>query len=133
MLIEDGQIVVGTERWLFRRDGRRQFLLDRPDRVGEPVASARTPSVRSSSWEVEAGSQRYELVRAGRFTRARELRGRGQTLGRVAPSYRFSQRATAMADLPAELSPPVMAFVVAVVRTLWSRSRSGAGGATAGG
>jgi hypothetical protein len=146
MLIEDGQIVVGTERWLFRPDGRRQFLLDRLDRVGEIVATASKTSLRSNSWEVEAGSQRYELVRAGRFTGAWELRGRGQTLGRVAPFFGFirppvakagdlpaERRELATADLPAELAPPVMAFVVAVVLALRRLARSGAGGATAGG
>jgi hypothetical protein len=85
MLREEDQIVVGTKRWLFRPDGRRRFLLDRLDRVGETVATAWQPSVWSSSWEVEARSPRYELVRAGRFTSDWELRGRGQTLGRVAP------------------------------------------------
>lgn len=132
MLIEDGQIVVGTGRWLFRPDGRRQFLLDRLDRVGEMVATASKASRWSNSWEVEAGSQRYELVRAGRFTGAWELRGRGQTLGRVAPCFGFIPPPVAVADLPAELSPPVIAFVVAVVLASRRRARSGGGGGSAG-
>jgi hypothetical protein len=125
---EGGQIVAGPRRCEFRRDGRRRFRLDGP---AGTVATAVKPSVWSAGWVVEVGSLRYELVRAGWFARAWQLRGRGQTLGRVAP-HRGSTR-KAVADLPAELSPPVMAFVVAVVLTLWRRDEAAAAGAAAGG
>ncbi len=67
---------------------------DRPGRCG-PLESRAW----STSWQVEVGSLRYELVRAGRIARACQLRGRGQTPGRIAP-YRGSTRQS-IDDLPA--------------------------------
>jgi hypothetical protein len=84
----------------------------------------------SSGWEIEIGSLRYELARAGWFARAWQLRSGGRMLGRVVPRRGSTRRA--VADLPAELPPPITAFLVAVVLTLWRRDEAAAAAAASG-
>jgi hypothetical protein len=118
-----GQIVAGLQTYEFHPIGRRRFGLDGP---AGTVATARKPSMWSAWWEVEVGSLQYELVPTGRVARDWQLHERGEKVGWVAP-YRGSTRQV-IADLPAELSPSVTAFVVAIVLTMWRRTPAGGGG-----
>jgi hypothetical protein len=126
---ENGEIISGDGRWRFRRDGGRHFTLEGP---GGFVAEATKPSMWSGRWQVAIGSETYELAKRTWLSRTFELRGRS-TLGEVRPHGGFSSKADV--DLPAELSPPLQAFVVAVVLTLWRREQAAAasGAAAAGG
>jgi hypothetical protein len=118
---ESGDVRIGDQVWRMRGEGRRRFVLDRPDGV---LASADKPSLWSQRWRVTTRDQTYELGKLSWRSRSFELRGRGQALGQVRPRSHFSGKA--VADLPSELPPPVQVFVVALVLTLLRREQDSA-------
>ncbi|HYT10955.1 MAG TPA: hypothetical protein VEL73_09885 [Mycobacteriales bacterium] len=123
---ESGDVRVGDRVWRLHTVGRRRFVLDGSDGM---LASADKPSPWSARWRLTTGDQTYELTKRSWRSRGFELRGRGQMLGEVRPRSAFSGKA--VADLPAELPPPVQVFVVAVVLALWRREQASAAAGTA--
>jgi hypothetical protein len=123
---ESGEIVVGDQRYAFRREGGRRFRLGGPQ--GEIAVASRTGRW-SGPWLLETGTKRYELAKAGWFARTYRLLRDGKQVGEVAGGRWWSHRGTA--DLPAQVPVPVQAFTVAVVITMWRRDDAASGGGAA--
>lgn len=116
---ENGQIHIGAERWDFRRERSRRFVLVGPH--GTYAAADRT-SLWSGEWRISAGDVSYDLVKPSWLSRRYELRAGDEVRGELHPKGVFSSKAEV--TLPADLPPPVQVFVIAVVLTLWRRDQA---------
>jgi hypothetical protein len=123
---EGGEVRVGDQHWEFRRDRSRRFTLAGPSGV---LASAERTSIWGGGWLLTAADRTYELARPSWRSRRYEVRADGRVLGELHPKGMFASRTDT--TLPPDMPPPVQAFVVAVVLTIWRREQSAAASANA--
>lgn len=91
---------------------------------GTPVATARHAGRRR--WTISAGAEEYELRQPSMWREAFELSTGGATVGTVRRARTGMLQSQTVCDLPAEIPPPVQAFIGFVVMALWMRAASDA-------
>jgi hypothetical protein len=105
-----------------RRDGRRRFTLVSLDTV---LATAEAP--RRAHWTISTDEFAYQLRRRSRWRSEMELRRGGVAVGSIRKGRAL--RGQVLCALPAEVPPPIQAFVGFVVLALWNRAAASSGSA----
>ena len=86
---------------------------------------ARAESARRGRWAILVQGAAYELRRPSAFRSGMDLRAGESTVGTVRKGR--APRGRVLCELPAELSPPVQAFIGFVVLLLWDRAAASSG------
>ena len=107
-------------RYDFVRDGRKRFVLTH---AGQTLATA--DAGRRGGWVISAGGSAYGLRRRSAWRSEMLLFDGDTTVGSIRKAR--APRGKLVCDLPAELSPPVQAFVGLVVLTLSNRAAASSG------
>ena len=113
---------IDGNRFELRRDGRRRFTLVSRDRL---LATAEAPT--RAHWTITTEGSAYELRRRSRWRSEMELRRGGNAVGSIRKGRAL--RGQVLCALPAELPPPVQAFIGFVVLALWNRAAASSGSA----
>jgi hypothetical protein len=116
---------VDGEAYELRPDGRKRFTLVC---LGTELATAEAK--RRGPWTILVDGSAYELGRRSTWRSAMDLRSGTTTIGSIRKGR--APRGRVLCELPAELSPPVQAFIGFVVLLLWNRAASSSGAAAVG-
>jgi len=114
---------INGEPYELRRDGRRRFTL-----LGRGMELATAEAARRGRWTVVVQGSTYELRRQSAWRSGMDLHSGAITIGSIRKGP--AGRGRVFCELPAELPPPVQAFIGFVVLLLWNRAASSSGAAT---
>ena len=105
--------IVDGETCVFRRDGRKRFVLEAGARE---LASVERAGRSGRTWTLKVADRQYEFVRPSMWRSSFELRGDGSALGTVS-----RKRRNTICDLPDDLPTSAQAFLGFVAMALWNR------------
>jgi hypothetical protein len=105
--------IVDGETYVFRKDGRKWFVLQAGDRE---LASAERAGRLGRTWNLNVADRHYGFTRPSMWRSSFELRDDGSALGTVS-----RKRRNIICDLPDDLPTSVQAFLGFVAMALWNR------------
>ena len=113
---------IDGEPYELRRDGRRRYTL-----TGRGTELARAEAARRGGWTVLVEGSAYDLRKRSTWRSEMDLHSGATTVGSIRKGR--APRGRVLCELPAQLSPPVQAFIGFVVLLLWGRAASSSGAA----